>query len=126
MNGHYVGEVQGSTRHGQGICTDASGTYAGQWDGGLRSGSGIMLVCGGERYEGQWKNDAYEGHGKLTFANGSVFEGNFLTGQFKGSLDVPAAVEEAVASAASAKQLSSELVLQVGKGATQSVHGRVA
>ena len=123
MNGHYVGEVDGSTRQGQGVCTDANGTYAGQWDGGVRSGSGVLIVCGGERYEGQWKNDRYDGQGKLTFANGSIFEGKFEGGQFKSTIDATAAVSGAVSSSDSAKVLSSQMVLQVGKGATQSKYG---
>ena len=104
----------GRVRHGQGVCTHASGDiyeggfvndrrdgmgrlqeagiereYEGNWCQGKRSGSGKQCYSTGEEarnyYEGGWLDDQYHGTGELVFHNGIRVQGTFVSGELEDS-----------------------------------------
>ena len=60
------------------------GVYVGQMDGSKRHGKGVMNYKDGTKYEGEWENDSRHGRGIFTWPDNSRYEGEFVTGRVGG------------------------------------------
>ena len=74
----YVGEIQNSQFHGQGVYFFSNGNeYEGTFHHGKYHGQGVFKFASGERYEGEFREGKFHGYGVYTWAGGLRFEGTW-------------------------------------------------
>jgi len=63
----YVGQMEDSKRHGQGIWQSNTGQYDGQWQGDVQHGKGRQTWVDGRVYDGQFEFGKFAGTGRMVW-----------------------------------------------------------
>lgn len=69
----YAGEWASDFRHGNGVLTDATGTYEGEWMDNKRHGQGKWAIKDGIVLEGRFTHDIPDGQCTLRIKDGSEY-----------------------------------------------------
>jgi hypothetical protein len=79
LSGQYVGEFNGTLRHGMGRFEYSNGNhYTGSWEDDKKQGFGMLRWTNGDVYCGGWRDNRMCGYGQFVYANGNSYAGQFV------------------------------------------------